>query len=364
MVPTTLVPAVKFDDDDSVVWESADVMAELEKRFPAAPLLPAEGTEARTRADALMEFCPTLLSHGVRMSYPNASATAEDRAAARSGFIAGLDELDSMIATGGGPFMAGEAFSLADAMFVPMLERWAVQLPLTTGDILLRPGASTGRPASAADAPTAELRWPALERWFTAMEEELPAYSDVVMGDAFSWASLVGTFQRMFASNGTDAADPEKAAAAAASIQRSDYAARQLLNRLQATELSEFAPAHREAAARAVVTNREAVIADALDAAPKTQKHLKRVDDEDRRLVEGALREACRRLLSVDDFEDDYMETPADAAVVAKAARYVASRICAPRDMSAPAASALRCALMRLAGEAELKAWHLSGGLL
>ena len=106
------------------------------------------------------------------------------------------------------------------------------------------------------------------------------------------------------------------------------------------------------------------IIADALDAAPKTQKHLKRVDDEDRRLVEGALREACRRLLSVDDFEDDYMETPADAAVVAKAARYVASRICAPRDMSAPAASALRCALMRLAGEAELKAWHLSGGLL
>lgn len=364
MVPTTLVPAVKFDDDESVIWESADVMAELERRFPAKPLLPAEGSEARQRTDALIEFCPTLLSHGVRMSYPNASATAEEREASRSNFLSKLDELDGMIAEGGGPFMSGDTFSLADAMFVPMLERWAVQLPLTTGDILLRPGALTGTPPTAADAPT-PARWPAIERWFVAMEEELPAYSDKVMGDAFSWASLVGTFQRMFSSNATAASDdPERAAAAAASIRRSDYAARQTLNLLKAKQLDEFAQAHRVAAARAVLSNREAVIADALNTEPRTQTQLKRLDEEDRPLVEGTLREACRRLLGVDDHDDDYMEHAGDAAVVAEAARYVASRICAPRDMSAPAASALRCSLMGIAAQAEMYAWTASGGLL
>ena len=118
------------------------------------------------------------------------------------------------------------------------------------------------------------------------------------------------------------------------------------------------------AAARAVLSNREAVIADALNTEPRTQTQLKRLDEEDRPLVEGTLREACRRLLGVDDHDDDYMEHAGDAAVVAEAARYVASRICAPRDMSAPAASALRCSLMGIAAQAEMYAWTASGGLL
>ena len=49
--------------------------------------------------------------------------------------------------------------------------------------------------------------------------------------------------------------------------------------------------------------------------------------------------------------------------MVAEAARYVASRICVPRDMSAPAASALRCAMMQLSAEAEEYAWASSGGM-
>ena len=51
MVPTTLVPAVKFADDSAVVWESLDIMRELERRFPQhTPMMPSEGTEAHTRA--------------------------------------------------------------------------------------------------------------------------------------------------------------------------------------------------------------------------------------------------------------------------------------------------------------------------
>ena len=83
------------------------------------------------------------------------------------------------------------------------------------------------------------------------------------------------------------------------------------------------------------------LVKSALSEEPKTQTQLARIDAEDQRFVEGTLREACRRLLGIEEWEDDYMETPGDAAVVANAARYVASRICAPRDMSAPAASVL-----------------------
>ena len=79
MVPTTLVPAVKYDADEKVTWESVDVMRELEERFPdSPPLLPPDGTPERAHAGAMMESCSALLSSGVRMSYPNASATDEE----------------------------------------------------------------------------------------------------------------------------------------------------------------------------------------------------------------------------------------------------------------------------------------------
>ena len=41
LVPTALVPAVKFLDDGKLLWESADIMDEVERRFPAPALVPA-----------------------------------------------------------------------------------------------------------------------------------------------------------------------------------------------------------------------------------------------------------------------------------------------------------------------------------
>ena len=70
---------------------------------------------------------------------------------------------------------------------------------------------------SCAKAALVAARWPALERWFVAIESELPAYSEQVMGDTYSWSALVGTFQRMFSSNATEGDpgyDPERAAKA------------------------------------------------------------------------------------------------------------------------------------------------------
>ena len=122
---------------------------------------------------------------GVRVSYPNASATDAERAAQQVKFEEELTALDAEVAANGGPYLAGEAVSVVDAMYMPMMERWAVQLPLTTG-IHLRPDGD------------ASAKYPALARWLDTMETEVPAYRDVVKGDAYSWSALVGTFQRMF----------------------------------------------------------------------------------------------------------------------------------------------------------------------
>ena len=368
MVPTTLVPAIKYDDDGAVVWESKDIMLSLEERFsssaesaadgPHPAMLPPEGTAARVRVEALMESCGDLLGAGVRMSYPNASATDEEIAEAAATFEGELGKLDAAIAEGGGPFLGGDAFSLADCMYIPMMERWAAQLPLTTGLALRERGGGEGA-----------ARWPAIAGWLDAMEDPqlLPAYSEHVMGDRYSWVCLIGTFQRMFSSSNASATDPARAAKAKEAIRKSDAEARVILHQLKLTPLDEHRAEHRAAAARAVFSNRAAIVADALLQEPKTQVELRRMEPEDGPLVETVLREACRRLLEIElgwDADDSYTDQPGDAALAAIAAKYVASRACVPRDLGAPAAAALRTTLLQMADEAETYAWKASGGLL
>lgn len=55
---------------------------------------------------------------------------------------------------------------------------------------------------------------------------------------------------------------------------------------------------------------------------------------------------------------------PYGAMTRAEAARFVAARLCEPRDMANSAAAACRTVLLQLAAEAETFAWSSSGGLL
>mmetsp|Transcript_51056 Transcript_51056/g.169145 ORF Transcript_51056/g.169145 Transcript_51056/m.169145 type:complete len:94 (-) Transcript_51056:111-392(-) len=55
---------------------------------------------------------------------------------------------------------------------------------------------------------------------------------------------------------------------------------------------------------------------------------------------------------------------PLEHKVRADAARLVSARLCAPRDMGADAAEAMRGVLMAMASESEGLAWRKSGGLL
>lgn len=359
MVPTTLVPAVKFADDSAVVWESLDIMRELERRFPQhTPMMPSEGTEAHTRAEELIEHASTLSSAGAKFAFSarNTSISDVERATFRGDFVTALGELDAAIRNGGGPFIAGEKVSLVDAVYVPFLERWAVQLPLTH-NLSLR----------------GQAEWPHLDGWYKAMEA-LPPYEDRVRGDRYSWAATVGTFQRMFA-NGT------LSEAANATIARAEHAAAKEL--VDAALLHEgdapTDPHAAVAAATKLVRNRQAVVADAVSSEPKTQRELKRLEADEAEAVELVLAECATRLLALAEAGGDAdataktlrrsrsflggLEAP-EAVSAARAAKYVAARLCAPRDLGASAAALLRATLRQVETEAERYAWSASGGLL
>ena len=408
----------------------------------APPLLPAADTAERARAEEMMEGSSALGKAGFQMalSARNESLGEVERAALRASFEAALCDLDAQIAAGGGPFMLGADFSLVDCTYAPLLERWAVQLPLTQG-FDLRPPQLDATP-----------RWPALEGWSVATPslarthphpihfhppltttslistitslhhhpsppppppppsppplppgpsprfvsmEALPSYAARVRGDTYSWSAAVGTFQRMFSANSSAPLSDQARAVTA----RADYAAALALKQCASAaglaeadaaggDVGSRAAARSEAAA-VLIRNRAAIVADATAAEPKSQPQLRRLEQREAPLVESVLQTAAERLLGPelgvhrggrgeDEDEDEAISgremleemldedwTEAEiASIRGRSARFVAARLCVPRDMGAAAGALLRATLLEIADHEERFAWSASGGML
>ena len=97
--------------------------------------------------------------------------------------------------------------------------------------------------------------------------------------------------------------------------------------------------AARAEAVAALSKNRKNVARDASDASPKTQPHVKRAATV--QAADEAIDAALARLAG-----EDTKRLSKDAKTAASA---IAARLCAPRDMGAPAAAALRHTLLALA---------------
>jgi hypothetical protein len=54
LVPTGLVPAARFAADDALVWESMDILRELETRFPDAPALTPADEDGAAKMEAFI----------------------------------------------------------------------------------------------------------------------------------------------------------------------------------------------------------------------------------------------------------------------------------------------------------------------
>ena len=309
IVPTTLVPAIEWHDENwdaqkpgsgELVWESKDILEAIDSRFAETPL--------RSADDEVKEVVE-VLNASIGFVYGARNGTADDKGAR---FAAALDALDSVLASSGGPFVRGGELSAADLALAPTLERFGEQLKVLKPEF---PALDAGRPAIA--------------RWAEAMDAE-PAYTRRVKGDAYSWTAVTSSFLRIFAANasGTEAKIAKADAAAAALLAES---------RADATVLDDKA-AVAEAIA-ALSKNRKNVARDASDASPKTQPHVKRAATA--AAADEAIDAALARLAG-----EDTKRLSKDAKVAAAA---IAARLCAPRDMGAPAAAALRHTLLVLA---------------
>ena len=309
IVPTTLVPAIEWHDENwkadtpgsgKLVWESKDILEAIDAKFAETPL--------RSADDEVKEVVE-VLNASVGFVYGARNGTVDDKGAR---FAAALDALDAVLSASGGPFVRGTELSAADLALAPTLERFGEQLKVLKPEF---PALDAGRPAIA--------------RWSEAMDAE-PAYTRRVKGDRYSWTAVTSSFLRIFA-NASDAETQAK-------IKKADAAAAALLaeSRKDASTLDDKAACAE--ARDALSKNRKNVARDASDAPPKTQPHVKRA------ATVAAADEAIDAALVV--FDGGKARISGEAKVAAAA---IAARLCAPRDMGAPAAAALRHTLLVLA---------------
>ena len=113
------------DGDETSIFESAVILEYLEETSPS-PLHPADPLQ-RARHRGWIEFGSQVLNGiGRFYSATDEAAFERERAALEAMFARLEDEL------GGGPFFAGENFSLVDAVFAPVFryfdgfDRWAI----------------------------------------------------------------------------------------------------------------------------------------------------------------------------------------------------------------------------------------------
>jgi glutathione S-transferase len=299
LVPTALVPAVKIEGE--LVYESKDILYALEERFGSS-LLP-EDPETNAVARQLIEDAET--SGFVRAAYKFLRDTTEanELADLQAAFEAKLDELEQALAKYPGPYFVSK-FSLVDIMYSPHLDRLAANLPV------YRKYHIKGNP-----------RFPRINAWFEAINQR-PAYHRVKSDNITNNLLL-----------------------------RRRFGLQPIGNPLPLSAADSEAIQYRAEAAERLSDNREAAIADilknsgveALAQDGDTTSVKEAVDLHLRLLAEYLLNGNGAPLPGGRTGGKDGTE-PILAAVGAIALAYVRNRICAPRDMSAGAATAFRAA--------------------
>jgi glutathione S-transferase len=301
LVPTTLVPAAKIED--KLVYESKDILLALEEQFGDPPLLPEDPEENKVARQLVEDAETSGFSSAAYKFLRESTSDANELASLQAAFEAKLDEIEQALGKYPGSYFVS-TFSLVDIMYSPHLDRLAANLPVYRGYHI------KGNP-----------RFPRINAWFEALNQR-PAYHRV-KSDPITNNLLL--------------------------LRR--WGAQPIANPLPLdSEISEAIEYRAEAAER-LSDNREAAIGDilknsgvqalAVDGDISTIKEA--VDLHLRLLAEYLLNGNNIRLpwgrVGGKDNAD-----PVVAAAGAIALAYVRNRICAPRDMSAGAATAFRAA--------------------
>ena len=297
LVPTTLVPAANIEG--KLVYESKDILLELEEHF-GETLLP-ENPEENALARQWIDDAET---NGFRdIAYKFLRQPPEDAkelANLQAEFEAKLDEIEKTLGRYPKPYFLS-TFSLVDIMYSPHLDRLAANLPLYRGYHI------KGNP-----------RFPLINIWFAALKKR-PAYNRVKSDNITNNLLLRRRFGIEPIGNPLplDLAD------------------------------AEFIEYRAEAAER-LSDNREVAISDILKNSGVQSlgdiSIIKEVVDFYLRLLADYLLNGNNELLPGGRTGGKESIDPIIAAAGAITLAYLRNRICAPRDMSAGAATALRAA--------------------
>ena len=299
MVPTTLVPAAKIHGQ--LIYESKAILLALEESFDH-PLLPVDPDQKAKALQQLEDWEDSgLVGIGSKFIRHQTTDAAELRQMLTQ-MEFWLDQLEGSLSHAPGPYFLAE-FSLLDIYHSPHLDRLAANLPIYRNYIL-----------------KSNPRYPRLTAWFAAMAER-PAYQQS-RSDSTTNALLM---RRRYGVK--PVGSPPPLPASVDSIEM-DFRA--------------------EAAAR-LSDNHEAAIGDIL----KNSGLLALASDRDlvelRTLVDATLRRLAEYLLQGSHLPwtggsvgGQDSSDPGQVAIAAITLSYLRNRICAPRDMRAGAATALR----------------------
>ena len=302
LVPTTLVPAAKIEG--KLVYESKEILLALEEQFGDLPLLP-EDPEENAVARQLIKDAETSDFSGAAYKFLRESTSdAEELASLQAAFEAKLDEIEQALGKYPG-FYFVSTFSLVDIMYSPHLDRLAANLPVYRGYHI------KGNP-----------RFPRINAWFEALNQR-PAYHRV-KSDPITNNLLL--------------------------LRR--WGAQPIANPLPLDSEISAAIEYRAEAAERLSDNREAAIGDILKNSGVQALAVNGDISAIKEAVDLHLRLLAEYLLNGDNIRLPWGRVggkdnadPVVAATGAIALAYVRNRICAPRDMSAGAATAFRAAV-------------------
>ncbi len=301
LVPTTLVPAAKIEG--KLVYESKEILLTLEEQFGDPPLLP-EDPEENAVARQLIEDAETSGFSGAAYKFLRESLSdAEELASLQAAFEAKLDEIEQALGKYPGSYFVS-TFSLVDIMYSPHLDRLAANLPVYRGYHI------KGNP-----------RFPRINAWFEALNQR-PAYHRV-KSDPITNNLLL--------------------------LRR--WGVEPIANPLPLDSEISAAIEYRAEAAERLSDNREAAIGDILKNSGVQALAVEGDISAIKEAVDLHLRLLAEYLLNGDNIRLPWGRVggkdnadPVVAAAGAIALAYVRNRICAPRDMSAGAATAFRAA--------------------
>ncbi|MBD2138404.1 glutathione S-transferase N-terminal domain-containing protein [Anabaena sp. FACHB-1237] len=302
LVPTTLVPGAYVNG--KLVYESKDILLELEEQF-GETLLP-ENLEENAIARQWIEDVDQ--ANGFRdIAYKFLRQPPEDAnelEKLETEFETKLNQIEQTLGKYPGPFFL-PTFSLVDIMYSPHLDRLAANLPVYRGYHIKE-----------------NPKFPHINTWFAALKKR-PAYNKVKSDNITNNLLLRRRFSVEPIGNSLplDMADTEHI----------EYRA----------EAAERLSDNREIAISDVLKN-SGVLSLAVDNEVST---VKESVDFHLRLLADYLVKGNSQLLPGGRTGGKESIDPIIAAIGAITLAYLRNRICAPRDMSAGAATALRGAI-------------------